>query len=537
MRRSHGSLVALLGAWAVVMTGCRDTPVGPGLPDDPGTPSPAAFVGTVSDPVTSEALSRPLPATGPGAGAVVADSLAFVSAPPGSMPDAIDATIANVRTGEAVMIVVADGGFDPVAIEANTGDTLAVTVTRSAGGPMLAKAIVADRRRPRVVRTQPSRGRTDVAINATVVVIFSEPVDPASLGGGGVQLLRDGAAVPGIVRPAAGSAFGVEFVPSASLEPGTSYELVLAGEIKDLSGDPLEGGGTTGFTTTPAPPDISTSGAWISRAAAPTARMNGAVAVVDGIIFALGGEEATWDYGSRVLVGAVEAYDPATDSWTTRASLPTPRTHLAAAAVNGIIYAVGGSGSGIVATVEAYDPATDTWTPRAPLPVPMYGMRLAVVGGKLYSIGSDDFLTTRVDIYDPVADRWAAGRSLPAPHMNGAVAVHGNLIYVAGGGGFAEPSFLATLHVYDPATDSWASRTPMPTARAYLGAAVSDGLIYAVGGVTGRIDYGVVETYDPRTNSWQRRSPLPSVSGVAPNVVDVNGTLYVIEITTLVHTP
>src|SRR5436305_1126533 len=41
-------------------------------------------------------------------------------------------------------------------------------------------------------------------------------------------------------------------------------------------------------------------------------------------------------------VGAVEEYDPATNSWRSRAPLPTPRNHAVGAAVNGKIYVIGG---------------------------------------------------------------------------------------------------------------------------------------------------------------------------------------------------
>src|SRR6266566_7534258 len=58
------------------------------------------------------------------------------------------------------------------------------------------------------------------------------------------------------------------------------------------------------------------------------------------------------------------------DCWTNKAFMPTPRYSLAVANVNGTLYAVGGSQSygRVHAEVEAYDPASDTWTTRASLP-------------------------------------------------------------------------------------------------------------------------------------------------------------------------
>jgi hypothetical protein len=54
----------------------------------------------------------------------------------------------------------------------------------------------------------------------------------------------------------------------------------------------------------------------------------------------------------------VEAYDPSSDTWTTVTPMPTIRWLHAAAAVNGIIYAVGGGDpSGYTARVDAFTPA------------------------------------------------------------------------------------------------------------------------------------------------------------------------------------
>ncbi len=73
-----------------------------------------------------------------------------------------------------------------------------------------------------------------------------------------------------------------------------------------------------------------------------------------------------------------EAYDPATNTWTTKAPMPTPRGALSAAAVNGIIYAIGGYKPNQELTVnEAYDPATNTWTTKAPMPTPRAGLTVA----------------------------------------------------------------------------------------------------------------------------------------------------------------
>jgi hypothetical protein len=85
----------------------------------------------------------------------------------------------------------------------------------------------------------------------------------------------------------------------------------------------------------------------------------------------------------------VEAYDPATNTWTTKAPILTARYGLGAGVVNGVLYAVGGSGysGSYLATVEAYDPATDTWTAKAAMPTARFDLAVGVVNGVLYAVG------------------------------------------------------------------------------------------------------------------------------------------------------
>ena len=86
-----------------------------------------------------------------------------------------------------------------------------------------------------------------------------------------------------------------------------------------------------------------------------------------GILYALGGGTT---FGA--ILTTVEAYDPATDSWTGKAPMLTPRHSLGVTAINGTLYAVGGAtiGTLVPAPVEAYDPSTDTWTAKASMPTP-----------------------------------------------------------------------------------------------------------------------------------------------------------------------
>ena len=120
-----------------------------------------------------------------------------------------------------------------------------------------------------------------------------------------------------------------------------------------------------------------------------------------GILYAVGGFSAA---GSALMV--VDAYDPATDTWTRKASMPTARGDLAVGVVNGILYAVGGSSPSptgtALATLEAYDPATDTWTTKPSMPTARTALAAGVFNGILYAVGGyvANSLAT-LEVYQP----------------------------------------------------------------------------------------------------------------------------------------
>lgn len=84
----------------------------------------------------------------------------------------------------------------------------------------------------------------------------------------------------------------------------------------------------------------------------------------------------------------VEEYDPATDTWTKKTDMPTPRSSIATAVVNGKIYVIGGwDGGRPVSTVEEYDPLANRWKKKADMLTPRGGVSTSVVNGKIYAIG------------------------------------------------------------------------------------------------------------------------------------------------------
>jgi len=274
---------------------------------------------------------------------------------------------------------------------------------------------------------------------------------------------------------------------------------------------------------------ITAGNVWFTVAPMPTARYRLAAAAVSGKVYAMGGISSAFS-----ILNTVEVYDPSTNAWSTAASMPTARSSLAAAVVNGKVYAIGGAdGSGTLNTLEVYDPSTNTWSTAASMPTARYSLAAAVVNGKIYAIGGQDSASialNTVEVYDPIFNSWNTPNPLvgpPAPMPTArsslaAAAVSGK-VYAIGGLSSASSS-LNTVEVYDPSTNAWSTAASMPTARDALGAAVVNGKVYAISGFGGS---GTLEVYDPSTNTWSTAASLPSGPGGLA-AADANGLIYAV---------
>lgn len=81
----------------------------------------------------------------------------------------------------------------------------------------------------------------------------------------------------------------------------------------------------------------------------------------------------------------------------------------AAASVNGKMICISGAPgySTIHSSVEEYDPASDAWTVRTSIPTRRWGLTADVVHGKIYAVGGADISNQRLGIleeYDPTLD-------------------------------------------------------------------------------------------------------------------------------------
>jgi N-acetylneuraminic acid mutarotase len=279
------------------------------------------------------------------------------------------------------------------------------------------------------------------------------------------------------------------------------------------------------------------AGTWTTKADMPTARFGLACAVVGGNVYAIGGS----NYAINTINGwlpTVEAYVPSTDTWAAKASMPTARTDLSAAAVNGVIYAAGGDNATVsgssngfnpLATVEAYTVSTNSWSARAPMLTARERFATAVVNGSVYAMGGlvvDNSVspawvkpTATVEAYDSAANTWTARASMPTARSNLRAAAVNGVIYAIGGDGASLG--MLTVEAYDPATNSWTTKAPLPGGNPISSADAVNGLVYAIR------DYGEADAYDPATNAWVvRPSMYESFYATSRATAVVSATLY-----------
>lgn len=193
------------------------------------------------------------------------------------------------------------------------------------------------------------------------------------------------------------------------------------------------------------------AGSWNAKASMPQARAGLGVVAVDGKIYAIGGY-TSFDDGRPVgFVGTNERYDPITDKWVILESMPTPRHNFAVVECEGLIYCIGGyvvEGSRWILydTVEVYDPATNRWSAKASLPVTASDLVACVVKDNIFVFATS--AAGVVYMYNPITDSWTEKTRMPSTTLMyyAPVVMDDKILFT---------SLYLSTQVYDPAADAW----------------------------------------------------------------------------------
>jgi N-acetylneuraminic acid mutarotase len=141
--------------------------------------------------------------------------------------------------------------------------------------------------------------------------------------------------------------------------------------------------------------DIAT-GTWSPAAPMLTARNHHGASLIDGKIYVVGGRiGSTFIIGLSNNVSTNEVYDIGKNTWAAVLGMPTPRSGVGTAVLNGRMHVLGGEAYlndlvGTYRTHEAFDPKTNAWQRLAPMPTPRHGLAVAEIGGKMYAVSGSN---------------------------------------------------------------------------------------------------------------------------------------------------
>ena len=250
------------------------------------------------------------------------------------------------------------------------------------------------------------------------------------------------------------------------------------------------------------------AGSWSTIASMNTPRANFAsVLLNDGTVLVEGGIDS-----SGTTLDTAEIYDSENDIWTTLSDhLNTARAyHTAVTLRNGKVLITGGddSGGNEINSTEIYDPTGETFLAGSPMTNARMGAETTLLSdGRVMVVGGEAMVSTTltvlnsVEIYDPALDSWSSHDTLNGHYHHQMVTLHDGRVLVAGGDQDTSGT-PAGADLFDGT--SWSS-VATPTAYRTNTAMVllPDGRPLIIGGEDGGSNpLSVTEVYDPNTDHW-----------------------------------
>ncbi|XP_038575057.1 kelch-like protein 18 [Micropterus salmoides] len=234
-----------------------------------------------------------------------------------------------------------------------------------------------------------------------------------------------------------------------------------------------------------------------------TARSRVGVAVVNGLLYAIGG------YDGQSRLSTVEVYNPETDSWTHVSSMNSQRSAMGTVVIDGHIYVCGGyDGKSSLNSVECYSPETDRWTVVTEMSASRSAAGVTVFDGRIFVSGGHDGLQifNTVEYYNHHTNRWHPAAAMMNKRCRHGAAALGSHMYVAGG--YDGSGFLSGAEVFSSVSGQWSLLVAMNTRRSRVSLVSTSGRLYAVGGYDGQSNLSSVEKYNPDTNRWTFMAPM-----------------------------
>lgn len=259
------------------------------------------------------------------------------------------------------------------------------------------------------------------------------------------------------------------------------------------------------------------TGAWTGAGSMNSGRQDHTATLLnDNRVLVTGGDVSICEFGSNCPpFDDAELYDSATGAWTVAGAMNIARNYNTATLLNdGRVLVAGGNVKGNQSTpmadAELYDPATDTWSTTASMTtarrehyaVLLPDGRVLVAGGRPDCCST----LTSAEIYDPATGAWTPTASMAHTHDSATLLADGRVMVT--GGLYTE--------TYDPATGVWSDAGNLNVLRWGSEATqLGNGQMLVVGGANGSTVLQSAEVYGT--------TPPPPPSGEV-HVGDLDGS-------------
>lgn len=167
----------------------------------------------------------------------------------------------KVDSGSWIAASASDGAFNSISegytfttsALSNGAHTVYVRATDSASNTTLeanyaSDSFTVDTIAPSVVSTLPANGASNIVVDTTVTVTFSEAMKASTITTGSFTLVADSTSVSGSVSYNSGT-YTATFTPSADLPEDTTCTATLSTAITDAAGNPLASAYSWSFAT------------------------------------------------------------------------------------------------------------------------------------------------------------------------------------------------------------------------------------------------------------------------------------------------
>lgn len=246
--------------------------------------------------------------------------------------------------------------------------------------------------------------------------------------------------------------------------------------------------------------------------------------------------------GISVNLDVVEVYDPFTNNWSRKASIPNNAGSLQPYVVNEQLFVITYSGA-----MYLYDPSVDSWGNKTALPINAVCEASCVVNEQLFIITLDRGMSRELYMYDPVVDSWTK-KAQPPQFRPMLAAIDDKIIGLQ----YVDNENQVGIHIYDSKTNVWSERNMSPKQGIFHGDLIS--VIGVTSGVYAPkqayvfgyvnlppniakndfIDKGTIPiftwVYDPENNDWLTAETLlthnPPFNSYSEKLVVIDDIFY-----------